>query len=119
MAEYTTIATTKTGDWNLNSYAKSDEAIFMMVNNNLQSVVGTSEHDLNFGIDERAMMNEVEAIQFLGNSVQKMLLLTSGIVEASIQTNGIVLQNDRTLTIPYTFRTVNNTVVTNTYITRI
>jgi len=119
MAEYTTIATTKEGDWNLNTYAKSDEAIFMIVNSNLQSIVGTSEYDLDFGIDERAMLNEVEAIQFLANSVQKMLLLTAGIMEVNIQTESIILQNDRVLTIPYTFRTVNNTVVTNTYIARI
>lgn len=119
MAEYTTIATTKEGDWNLNIYAKSNEAIFMMVDNNLRSMAGTSEYDLDFGIDERAMLNEVDAIQFLANSVQKMLLLTAGVVEASIQTENIVLQNDRTLTIPYTFRTVNNTVISNTYIARI
>lgn len=119
MAEYTTIATTKEGDWSLNTYAKDNEAILIMVNSNLQSVAGTSEYDLDFGIDERAMLNEVEAIQFLANSVQKVLLLTTGVVEASIQTEKIVLESSRTLTIPYTFRTVNNAVVTNTYIARI
>ena len=119
MAEYTTISTTKEGDWNLNTYAKSDSAIFTMVNSNLQSVVGTSEYDLDFGIDQRAMLNEVEAIQFLSNSVHKMILLTAGIVEASIQTENIVLQSNRTLTIPYTFRTVNNTIITDAYISKI
>lgn len=118
MAEYSTIATNTNGDWDLNTFARGNEAIKMMLENNLRAVSGTNIFDLDFGINIAFLKNDTESIIELLNSVHKTILDTAGIVEAEILQDKITIQN-RTIHIPFNYKTINNISTSDVFITKI
>lgn len=119
MSTYATIRSLENGDWDLNTVAKGNEAIKLLIATGLLEIVGTYDFNLSAGVDLRNLTNTADDNSALINNIQRIILETAGVVEAEILVDEISISSKRVISIPFTFSTIEGVDDQDVFITQL